>query len=74
MNKTHFDPKKNKIFFLKLSFLIIFFLQACSGPKIDPVTGKEEIFEPNADARAERYARENPIFIIGGEKKKTKRS
>ena len=70
MNTTHFDAKKNKSLLFKLTFFIVFFLQACSGPKIDPVTGKEEIFEPNADARAERYARENPIFIIGGEKKK----
>ena len=70
MNTTHFDTKKNKNFLFKLTFFIVFFLQACSGPKIDPVTGKEEVFEPNADERAKRYARENPIFIIGGENKK----
>ena len=70
MNTTHFDTKKNKNLLFKLTFFIVFFLQACSGPKIDPVTGKEEVFEPNADERAKRYARENPIFIIGGENKK----
>ena len=69
MNTTHFDAKKKSLLF-KLTIFVVFFLQACAGPKIDPVTGKEEIFEPNADERAKRFARENPIFIIGGEKKK----
>jgi len=70
MNTTHFDAKKNKSLLFKLTIFIVFFLQACVGPKIDPVTGKEEVFEPNADERAKRYARENPIFIIGGDNKK----
>ena len=70
MNIIHCDTKKIKSFFFKLTFFIIIFLPACTQPKIDPVTGKEEVFEPNLDERAKKYARDNPLFIIGGEKKK----
>ena len=70
MNTIHCNTKKIKSFFFKLTFFIIIFLPACTQPKIDPVTGKEEVFEPNLDERAKKYARDNPLFIIGGEKKK----
>ena len=49
--------------------LIILFLLGCSGNKVDPVTGKVEAFEPNADERARKYAQENPITFFGKDKK-----
>jgi len=53
----------------KSVFLIILFLFGCSGNKIDPVTGKVETFEPNANERAKKYAEENPLTLFGKEKK-----
>lgn len=49
--------------------LIILFLFGCSGNKVDPVTGKTETFEPNANERAKKYAQENPITLFGKDKK-----
>ena len=49
--------------------LIILFLLGCTGNKVDPVTGKAETFEPNADERAKKYAQENPITLFGKDKK-----
>ena len=49
--------------------LIILFLLGCTGNKVDPVTGKTETFEPNADERAKKYAQENPIAFFGKDKK-----
>ncbi len=63
---------KNNFFSIKTliiaSFLI---LTSCIKENIDPVTGKKiEPWEPNSDARARKYADENPILIIGGKDKK----
>jgi hypothetical protein len=55
--------------FKKISVLIILFLFGCSGNKIDPVTGKAETFEPNANERAKKYVEENPITLFGKDKK-----
>ena len=41
----------------------------CGGNKVDPVTGKAETFEPNADERGRKYAQENPITLFGKDKK-----
>ena len=49
--------------------LIILLVSACSGNKADPVTGKVETFEPNANERAKKYAQENPITLFGKDKK-----
>jgi hypothetical protein len=46
---------------------IILILIGCS-PKLDPVTGKNEVFEPNAYERASQYAKGNPVFF--GDKSK----
>ena len=57
----------------KISILLLFlniFLLSCSGPKVDPVTGKAEKFEPNADVRAKEYAEKNPITLFGGKNEK----
>lgn len=52
-------------------FLIIFLNYACDSlkPKIDPVTGKPIVVEPNVEQRARDYADKNPIFTLGGNKK-----
>jgi len=51
-------------------FISCTFLWNCSGPKIDPVTGKAEKFEPNADVRGREYAEKNPITLFGGKNDK----
>lgn len=48
------------LYFFILSILVI--LSGCSQ-KLDPVTGKSQVFEPNAYERASKYARENPVFF-----------
>ena len=59
---------------LKKAYLLLFILinssllLSCGTPKIDPVTGKAEKFEPNADVRGREYAEKNPITIFGGSK------
>jgi hypothetical protein len=61
------------IFFLIKTLIIACFLAltACVKENVDPVTGKKiEPWEPNSDARARKYADENPILIIGGKDKK----
>lgn len=54
---------KKTIYF---SFLIVIFFAPLTNcalkDKVDPVTGKAEVFEPNAYERARKYADENPIF------------
>ena len=55
MNKIANLLKNKSVFFLKLSLIFAIFLSACS-PKIDPVSGKNEDFEPNAFERAKKYA------------------
>lgn len=62
MNKIANLLKNKSVFFLKLSLIFAIFLSACS-PKIDPVSGKNEDFEPNAFERAKKYARDNPVFL-----------
>ena len=63
---------KYNLFSLKTLIIACFlFLASCVKENIDPVTGKKsEPWEPNSDARARKYADENPIFIIGGKDKK----
>ena len=63
---------KYNFFSLKTLIIACFlFLASCVKENIDPVTGKKsETWEPNSDARARKYADENPIFIIGGKDKK----
>ena len=64
-------PNFIKIFLITL--LISFTQFSCSGTKdkIDPVTGKKvENWEPNSDARARKYADENPIILFGDKDKK----
>jgi hypothetical protein len=58
-----------KIFYIKkiiyFALIIIFYtpLTNCTlKEKVDPVTGKVEVFEPNAYERSRKYADENPIF------------
>ena len=53
----------------KITLLIFLFLLGCGGGKIDPVSGKAETFEPNANERARKYADENPITFFGKDKK-----
>ena len=59
-----------KIILLLFIFTNCIFLLNCSGPKVDPVTGKAEKFEPNADVRARDYADKNPITLFGGKNEK----
>ena len=65
-----------KPYFIKIFLitLIVSFTQfSCSSikDKIDPVTGKKvENWEPNSDARARKYADENPITFFGDKDKK----
>ena len=56
---------KYNLFSLKTLIIACFlFLASCVKENIDPVTGKKsEPWEPNSDARARKYADENPIFI-----------
>ena len=59
----------------KISILLVFlniFLLNCGGPKVDPVTGKAEKFEPNADVIAKEYAEKNPITLFGGKNEKNR--
>jgi len=62
----HKSLKFHFLYFFTLSILVI--LSGCSQ-KLDPVTGKSEVFEPNAYERATKYARENPVFFGDKEKK-----
>ena len=70
-NCKNFEPLQKP---LKFNFLYVFILSilvilgGCSQ-KLDPVTGKSEVFEPNSYERASKYARENPIFFADKEKK-----
>jgi hypothetical protein len=53
------------------SLIVIFFapLTNCAmKDKVDPVTGKAEVFEPNAYERAKKYASDNPIFTTDRKK------
>jgi hypothetical protein len=59
-----------KICLIFIVFVNCIFLLNCSGPKVDPVTGKAEKFEPNAYERAREYADKNPITIFGGKSEK----
>jgi len=71
----NFNIKNNKLlekplnlnFFYGFVLSIFLILSGCS-PKLDPVTGKSEVFEPNAYERASQYARDNPVFF--GDKSK----
>ena len=63
--------------FFKKPLIIIFLLgpfllSSCIKEKSDPITGKSENekFEPNSDARARKYADENPIMFFGDRGKK----
>ena len=63
--------------FFKKPLIIIFLLgpfllTSCIKEKSDPITGKSgnEKFEPNSDARARKYADENPITLFGDRDKK----
>ena len=63
--------------FFKKPLIIIFLLgpfllTSCIKEKSDPITGKSENekFEPNSDARARKYADENPIMFFGDRGKK----
>ena len=60
----YFKPSFNKLI---LILLMLSALLGCS-PKLDPVSGEREVFEPNANVRADKFARENPIISFGGRK------
>jgi hypothetical protein len=61
-----------KLSLLLIVFINCIFLLNCSGTKVDPVTGKAEKFEPNADVRGREYAEKNPITLFGGSKSENK--
>jgi hypothetical protein len=50
------------------AILIIFINYSCVGEKVDPVTGKGQIIEPNSDRRARDFADKNPVTLFGGKK------
>ena len=55
--------KPLNLVFLYSSFLLFFLTLGGCNPKLDPVTGKSEVYEPNAYERASQYARDNPVFF-----------
>ena len=71
---------KNAQLFIKIlltSALISLTQFSCNfaKDKIDPATGKKvENWEPNSDARARKYADENPITLFGSKDKKNQSS
>lgn len=69
MNSIYLNLKKNFLFKVKISsVLLLFFLTSCANNKNDETFEKEK-FEPSAYERAKAYADKNPVTLFGKDTK-----